>query len=151
MPAAAETRTAEPTDYLSRLSQQSSSGNSQQSSQPSEFRSGSRSTSRNAHSEVGLGQSHARRSVHTITWKVERWSALPSGFRQGARYRPPGGSNWSLDLYKGGIKRDKPGMVALYVHYNAPDVHTSSRRPFLSVSLLKKRSFFQILTIGMYV
>ena len=58
--------------------------------------------------------------THTVTWKVERWSALPSGFRQGARYRPPGGAPWSLDLYKGGIKRERPGMIALYVHYDAP-------------------------------
>ena len=47
------------------------------------------------------------RDVHVVTWRAsERWSSLPAGFRQGARYRPPGPAPWSLDLYKGGIKKD---------------------------------------------
>ena len=74
--------------------------------------------------------------THTVTWKVERWSALPSGFRQGARYRPPGGAPWSLDLYKGGIKRERPGMVALYVHYDAPSDRSFARVASLELSLL---------------
>ena len=76
--------------------------------------------------------------THTVTWKVERWSALPSGFRQGARYRPPGGAPWSLDLYKGGIKRERPGMIALYVHYDAPDDRTFARVASLELSLINQ-------------
>ena len=77
--------------------------------------------------------------THTVTWKVERWSALPSGFRQGARYRPPGGAPWSLDLYKGGIKRERPGMIALYVHYDAPDDATFARVASLELSMLNQK------------
>jgi len=73
-----------------------------------------------------------------VTWKVERWSALPSGFRQGARYRPPGGAPWSLDLYKGGIKRERPGMVALYVHYDAPDASARAKVASLELSLVNQ-------------
>lgn len=77
-------------------------------------------------------------TVHTVTWRVETWSALPSGFRQGARYRPPGGAPWSLDLYKGGIKREKPGMIALYVHYDAPDRASFATVTALELSLLNQ-------------
>uniref|UniRef100_A0A7S3NL30 MATH domain-containing protein n=1 Tax=Aureoumbra lagunensis TaxID=44058 RepID=A0A7S3NL30_9STRA len=79
-----------------------------------------------------------RTTLHTVTWKVERWSALPSGFRQGARYRPPGGAPWSLDLYKGGIKRERPGMIALYVHYDAPNSNSSATVTSLELSLMNQ-------------
>ena len=77
-------------------------------------------------------------TLHVVTWKVERWSALPSGFRQGARYRPPGGNAWSLDLYKGGIKRERPGMVALYVHYDAPHDDAFATVTSLELSLMNQ-------------
>ena len=62
-----------------------------------------------------------------MTWRVERWSSLPAGFRQGARYRPPGPAPWSLDLYKGGIKKERPGFVSLYVHYAAPSPDSTAK------------------------
>lgn len=77
-------------------------------------------------------------TVFTLTWRVERWSVLPAGFRQGARYRPPGGAPWSLDLYKGGIKREKPGMIALYVHYDAPDNSSFATVTSLELSLMNQ-------------
>jgi len=79
-------------------------------------------------------------TLHVVTWKVERWSALPSGFRQGARYRPPGGNAWSLDLYKGGIKRERPGMIALYVHYDAPHDDAFATVTSLELSLMNQTS-----------
>eukprot|EP00635_Sarcinochrysidales_sp_CCMP3193_P011513 CAMPEP_0118896010 /NCGR_PEP_ID=MMETSP1166-20130328/4085_1 /TAXON_ID=1104430 /ORGANISM="Chrysoreinhardia sp, Strain CCMP3193" /LENGTH=665 /DNA_ID=CAMNT_0006835061 /DNA_START=88 /DNA_END=2085 /DNA_ORIENTATION=+ len=77
-------------------------------------------------------------TLHVVTWRVERWSALPSGFRQGARYRPPGGNAWSLDLYKGGIKRERPGMVALYVHYDPPRDDAFATVTSLELSLMNQ-------------
>lgn len=76
------------------------------------------------------------RDVHVVTWRVEKWSSIPAGFRQGARYRPPGPAPWSLDLYKGGIKKERPGFVSLYVHYAAPSPDSTAKVAALELSLL---------------
>ena len=87
-------------------------------------------------SGASLRKTSDGRDVHVVTWRVERWSSLPAGFRQGARYRPPGPAPWSLDLYKGGIKKERPGFVSLYVHYAAPSPDSTAKVAALELSLL---------------
>ena len=48
----------------------------------------------------------------------------------------PGPAPWSLDLYKGGIKKERPGFVSLYVHYAAPSPDSTAKVAALELSLL---------------